>query len=229
MLAEVRAQLSRFVQLMGFEATHIDGHQHVHVLPPVAAAIAVSGSSLQTARIPLEAALCDDFGFDWMMSAPNLSFLRSVCAQAVGPHVRVLPPPKEHAFVGLSLMGFNLSVGECRKRRSRSRASGPGGGGVCEAIRSALSHTPPADRLGHRGSPRCRSVSTQFRCVVHGFVYSKPESRRVISSGMDGSSGLSIDIWRRFQSQRRASARTASVSTSTGLRDSAPIGTPAFR
>ncbi|XP_068957011.1 carbohydrate deacetylase isoform X1 [Petaurus breviceps papuanus] len=30
---ELRAQLSRFLELLGQEPTHVDGHQHVHVLP----------------------------------------------------------------------------------------------------------------------------------------------------------------------------------------------------
>uniref|UniRef100_A0A5F8HJJ1 Carbohydrate deacetylase n=1 Tax=Monodelphis domestica TaxID=13616 RepID=A0A5F8HJJ1_MONDO len=32
---ELRAQLSRFRDLVGREPTHVDGHQHVHVLPGV--------------------------------------------------------------------------------------------------------------------------------------------------------------------------------------------------
>lgn len=30
---ELEAQLSRFRELMGRSPTHVDGHQHVHVLP----------------------------------------------------------------------------------------------------------------------------------------------------------------------------------------------------
>lgn len=30
---ELEAQLSRFRELLGRDPTHVDGHQHVHVLP----------------------------------------------------------------------------------------------------------------------------------------------------------------------------------------------------
>lgn len=30
---ELEAQLSRFQELLGGNPTHVDGHQHVHVLP----------------------------------------------------------------------------------------------------------------------------------------------------------------------------------------------------
>ncbi|KAF7483563.1 Hypothetical predicted protein [Marmota monax] len=53
---ELEAQLSRFRELLGRDPTHVDGHQHVHVLPGVCQVFAESlqAYGVRFTRLPLE-------------------------------------------------------------------------------------------------------------------------------------------------------------------------------
>jgi predicted glycoside hydrolase/deacetylase ChbG (UPF0249 family) len=54
---EAEAQLAAFAKLVGQAATHVDGHQHVHAVPEIAAAIApvLAARGVRTIRIPSQA------------------------------------------------------------------------------------------------------------------------------------------------------------------------------
>ncbi|XP_057602089.1 carbohydrate deacetylase [Hippopotamus amphibius kiboko] len=107
---EMEAQLSRFRELLGREPTHVDGHQHVHVLPGVcrvfAEALQVCG--VRFTRLPLERGVA---GCTWL-EAPARAFACSVeqdAHAAIGPFAH-------HGlrwtdvFVGLSTCGRHMSV-----------------------------------------------------------------------------------------------------------------------
>jgi predicted glycoside hydrolase/deacetylase ChbG (UPF0249 family) len=53
---ELRLQIQRFIQLFSFRPSHIDGHNHVHVIPQVAELIApiMREIGIYKTRLPLE-------------------------------------------------------------------------------------------------------------------------------------------------------------------------------
>lgn len=59
--AELARQLSRFVEIMGRQPDHIDGHQHVHLLPGVREAVIETasriGASVRSTREPIGVAM----------------------------------------------------------------------------------------------------------------------------------------------------------------------------
>ncbi|XP_020852296.1 carbohydrate deacetylase isoform X1 [Phascolarctos cinereus] len=107
---ELRAQLSRFQDLLGQEPTHVDGHQHVHVLPGVRQVFAgvLREHGVRYTRVPVEAGLrrCD-----WL--EPQLrTFALAVeeDAQAAKEEFKELGLRWPDAFIGLSTMGKDMSV-----------------------------------------------------------------------------------------------------------------------
>ena len=77
---EIHAQLQWFVDAVGLLPTHIDGHQHVHIMPQVCEIIAVvmKNAGIKWTRIPAE------MNFDscvWI-EEPRRSFFQSVVSQA---------------------------------------------------------------------------------------------------------------------------------------------------
>ncbi|XP_036210135.1 carbohydrate deacetylase isoform X3 [Myotis myotis] len=100
---ELEAQLSRFQELLGRKPTHVDGHQHVHVLPaprPPAGVCQVFAEALQAhgvrfTRLPLERGLGD---CTWL-EAPARAFACAVerdARAAVGPFSRSGLSPAHH-------------------------------------------------------------------------------------------------------------------------------------
>lgn len=83
---ELEAQLSRFRELLGRNPTHVDGHQHVHVLPGVCQVFAevLQAHGVHFTRLPLEHGVG---GCTWL-EAPARAFACSVerdARAAVGP------------------------------------------------------------------------------------------------------------------------------------------------
>lgn len=86
---ELEAQLSRFQELLGRNPTHVDGHQHVHVLPGVCQvfAEALQAHGVRFTRLPLERGIG---GCTWL-EAPARAFACAVAhdaSAAVGPFSR---------------------------------------------------------------------------------------------------------------------------------------------
>lgn len=109
---ETAAQLRMFSALVGRSPTHLDGHQHCHVIPgicePVAKAMRDAG--VTKTRLPLESAVRH-----WVMPAERRSFYVCVCAEARD----ALPVFEAHGvfapsrFLGLSLMGADGCIERC--------------------------------------------------------------------------------------------------------------------
>ncbi|XP_055976729.1 carbohydrate deacetylase isoform X2 [Sorex fumeus] len=83
---ELEAQLNRFRLLLGTEPTHVDGHQHVHVLPGICQvfAEALQAHGVQFTRMPLERGV----GSCPWLEAPARAFACAVerdAEAAVGP------------------------------------------------------------------------------------------------------------------------------------------------
>lgn len=101
LLLEVRAQLAAYRALRGAAPTHVDGHQHVHVIPRVASLIAplLSASGVRTTRIP------------WQ-EHPGRGFHREVSddAAAARPLYERAGIRSNRAFIGLDLMGWHASL-----------------------------------------------------------------------------------------------------------------------
>ncbi|XP_030692160.1 carbohydrate deacetylase isoform X1 [Globicephala melas] len=107
---ELEAQLSRFRELLGRDPTHVDGHQHVHVLPGVCQvfAEALQACGVRFTRLPMERGVG---GCAWL-EAPARAFACAVeqdARAAMGPFAR-------HGlrwtdvFVGLSTCGRHMSA-----------------------------------------------------------------------------------------------------------------------
>ncbi|XP_032755735.1 carbohydrate deacetylase isoform X2 [Rattus rattus] len=86
---ELEAQLSRFRELLGKSPTHVDGHQHVHVLPGVCQvfAEALQAYGVRFTRLPAER----DVGSCAWLEAPARAFACTVerdARAAIGPFSR---------------------------------------------------------------------------------------------------------------------------------------------
>ena len=106
---EVQAQIAAFKQLTGAPPAYLDGHQHVHVLPGIAAVVAriAASEGVTFVRIPDER----PEHFEGHVGAARTAFYRTVTSQASDArHVMSdegLVAP--HSFIGLGLMGADLT------------------------------------------------------------------------------------------------------------------------
>ncbi|XP_036210133.1 carbohydrate deacetylase isoform X1 [Myotis myotis] len=144
---ELEAQLSRFQELLGRKPTHVDGHQHVHVLPaprPPAGVCQVFAEALQAhgvrfTRLPLERGLGD---CTWL-EAPARAFACAVerdARAAVGPFSRSGLRWTD-AFVGLSTCGRHMSAHRVSGALARALEGTPTG------------HALTAELMAHPGYP----------------------------------------------------------------------------
>lgn len=103
---ETRAQLRAFRALTGVDATHVDGHQHVHTVPALAAWLApvFREASVRTTRIPEQRAVHVD-------DPKSAAFYRSVAHDAATSRALYAAEgiSSTEAFIGLDLMGFASS------------------------------------------------------------------------------------------------------------------------
>ncbi|XP_008840450.1 carbohydrate deacetylase [Nannospalax galili] len=138
---ELEAQLSRFQELLGRPPTHVDGHQHVHVLPGVCQvfAEALQAYRVRFTRLPLERGVG---GCAWL-EAPARAFACTVerdAQAAVGPFSR-------HGlrwtdvFVGLSTCGRHMSASRVLGSLARALEDIPAG------------HALTAELMAHPGYP----------------------------------------------------------------------------
>ncbi|KAM8918682.1 carbohydrate deacetylase [Lycaon pictus] len=107
---ELEAQLIRFRELLDGDPTHVDGHQHVHVLPGVCQvfAEALQANGVRFTRLPVERGVG---GCAWL-EAPERAFACAVerdARAAVGPFSRYGLRWTD-AFVGLSTCGRHMSA-----------------------------------------------------------------------------------------------------------------------
>nr|XP_004670909.2 carbohydrate deacetylase isoform X1 [Jaculus jaculus] len=107
---ELEAQLSRFRDLLGTAPAHVDGHQHVHVLPGVCQVFAqlLQASGVHFTRLPLERGV----GSCAWLEAPARAFAITVERDARA----AVDPFSRHglrwtdAFIGLSTCGRHMSA-----------------------------------------------------------------------------------------------------------------------
>ncbi|XP_003419352.2 carbohydrate deacetylase [Loxodonta africana] len=138
---ELEAQLSRFRELLGRDPTHVDGHQHVHVLPGVCQvfAEALQAYGVRFTRLPLERGVGD---CAWL-EAPARAF-----ACAVGRDARAAVDQfSRHglrwtdAFVGLSTCGRHMSAHRVSGALARALENVPAG------------HALTVELMAHPGYP----------------------------------------------------------------------------
>ncbi|XP_029778671.1 carbohydrate deacetylase [Suricata suricatta] len=138
---ELEAQLIRFRQLLGGDPTHVDGHQHVHVLPGVCQVFAevLQANEVRFTRLPVERGVG---GCAWL-EAPARAFACSVerdARAAVGPFSRYGLRWTD-AFVGLSTCGRHMSVHRVSRALARALEGTPTG------------HALTAELMAHPGYP----------------------------------------------------------------------------
>ncbi|KAM6155628.1 carbohydrate deacetylase [Rhynchocyon petersi] len=138
---ELEAQLSRFRELLGRDPTHVDGHQHVHVLPGVCQVFAESlqAYGVRFTRLPLEHGV----GSCAWLEAPARAF---ACAVGRDAQAAMVPFSRHglrwtDAFVGLSTCGRHMSP---------QRVSGA----LAQALESIpADHSLTAELMAHPGYP----------------------------------------------------------------------------
>ncbi|XP_015975660.2 carbohydrate deacetylase isoform X1 [Rousettus aegyptiacus] len=138
---ELEAQLSRFQELLGGNPTHVDGHQHVHVLPGVCQvfAEALQAHGVRFTRLPLERGI----GSCTWLEAPARAF---ACAVAHDARAAAGPFSRRglrwtDAFVGLSTCGRHMSVHRVSGALARALEGTPTG------------HSLTAELMAHPGYP----------------------------------------------------------------------------
>ncbi|XP_029961638.1 carbohydrate deacetylase [Salarias fasciatus] len=127
--AELRAQVRLFVDLMGHLPEHMDGHQHVHVLPEVRDVFAQVLSELRIpyTRVPVEPGL---HSCTWLPA-----HLHRFYDQVEKDAVNSIPVFRRHGirwpdvYLGLTTMGLNMSVSSLQRALGHALEAGPAGPG----------------------------------------------------------------------------------------------------
>ncbi|XP_020794048.2 carbohydrate deacetylase [Boleophthalmus pectinirostris] len=117
---ELRAQVKRFIELTGHRPQHMDGHQHVHVLPGVRLVFAqvLSDLSIPFTRVPVEPGL---HSCPWLQ-APLRTFYSQVEQDALDsiPVFRKYSLRWPDVYLGLTTMGQNMSVSSLQRALSHA-------------------------------------------------------------------------------------------------------------
>ncbi|XP_074641541.1 carbohydrate deacetylase-like [Tubulanus polymorphus] len=114
---EMVAQIELFIKLTGVCPVHVDGHQHVHILPGVnqVFAEAVTSYGVNYTRLPYEIGLHD---CDWFVSPSCLAF-NEACIENAAASRKIFNQFKlRHAeyFTGLMTLGSCMTVGRLQKK-----------------------------------------------------------------------------------------------------------------
>lgn len=120
---ELRAQVRRFSELTGHLPQHMDGHQHVHVLPGVRQVFAqvLSDFGIPFTRVPVEPGL---HSCPWV-PAPLRTFYSQVERDALDsiPVFRKYGLRWPDVYLGLSTMGQNMSLSSLQRALSHALSS----------------------------------------------------------------------------------------------------------
>jgi predicted glycoside hydrolase/deacetylase ChbG (UPF0249 family) len=117
---ETRAQIALFEALAGVPPSHVDGHQHAHTVPALAAVLApvFAACGVRTTRIPEQREV-------HVEDAEKARFYRQVAAD--GARSRALYAAhgvrSTEAFVGLDLMGLASSAEALQRAVEEARAA----------------------------------------------------------------------------------------------------------
>ncbi|XP_070402377.1 carbohydrate deacetylase isoform X3 [Nothobranchius furzeri] len=149
---ELRAQVRRFMVLTGHLPYHMDGHQHVHVLPDIREVFAQVLSDLRIpyTRVPVEPGL---HSCTWL-PAHLQTFYKQVEKDALNSipifkHYRIRWPD---VYLGLTTMGQNMSSASLQRALKQALAAGPS-----DSTSKSLSGLHPAvvtaELMVHPGYP----------------------------------------------------------------------------
>lgn len=167
--AELRAQVRTFMELTGHLPHHMDGHQHVHVLPGVREVFArvLSDLSISFTRVPVEVGL---HSCTWL--PPHLHRFYS---QVERDALDAIPVFKQHgirwphSYLGLTTMGKHMSVSSLQRalRLALSAARSASSSGVDSdssppVVTAELMVHPGYPSLPHQGG--CGDGPDDFSC-----------------------------------------------------------------
>lgn len=117
---ELRAQVKLFTELTGHLPHHMDGHQHVHVLPEVRLVFAqvLSDFRIPFTRVPVEPGL---HSCPWL-PAPTRTFFSQVekDARESIPIFRKYQLRWPDVYMGLTTMGQNMSISNLQRALSHA-------------------------------------------------------------------------------------------------------------
>ncbi|XP_068995427.1 carbohydrate deacetylase [Embiotoca jacksoni] len=122
---ELRAQVRRFTELTGHLPQHMDGHQHVHVLPEVREVFAqvLSDLRIRYTRVPVEHGL---LSCSWLPE-----HLQTFYTQVEKDAVDAIPVFRRHGirlpdvYLGLTTVGQNMSVPSLQRALRLALSPGP--------------------------------------------------------------------------------------------------------
>ncbi|XP_067084121.1 carbohydrate deacetylase [Osmerus mordax] len=174
---ELRAQVRLFEELIGHLPCHMDGHQHVHVLPEVREVFAqvLSDFGILYTRVPVEAGL---HACSWL-SPPLQDFYTQVekDAQEAAPVFRRHGIRWPDVYLGLTTMGQNMSLPNLKRALGYAMEGhlsppvGHGGVASSSSLFSAAQRAPlTAELMVHPGYPSrpqeggCGQGPDEFSC-----------------------------------------------------------------
>uniref|UniRef100_UPI0037E7A280 carbohydrate deacetylase n=1 Tax=Semicossyphus pulcher TaxID=241346 RepID=UPI0037E7A280 len=170
--AELRAQVRLFMELTGHLPHHMDGHQHVHVLPGVREVFAqvLSDLSITFTRVPVEAGL---HSCTWL--CPHLHrFYTQVEKDALDsiPVFTRYGIRWPDTYLGLTTMGHNMSVPRLQRALRQAQSAGrSGSGGAADSDQPVVT----AELMVHPGYP---SLPTEGGCGEGPDDFSKSADRQ---------------------------------------------------
>lgn len=149
---ELRAQVQTFVELTGHLPEHMDGHQHIHVLPEVREVFAqvLSELGIPYTRVPVEAGL---HSCTWLPA-----HLHRFYTQVEKDAMDSIPVFKRYGirwpdvYLGLTTMGHNMSASSLQRALAHGLEAGQASHAPVDA--SASSQPPvTAELMVHPGYP----------------------------------------------------------------------------
>ncbi|XP_008573026.1 PREDICTED: UPF0249 protein ydjC homolog [Galeopterus variegatus] len=201
---ELEAQLSRFWELLGRAPTHVDGHQHVHVLPGVCQVFAevLQAYGVQFTRLPLERGV----GSCAWLEAPARAFACAVerdSRAAVGSFLRHGLRWTD-AFVGLSTCGRHMSAHRVCGALARALEGIPAGHALTVELMAHPGYpsVPPAGGCGE--GPDAFSCSWERLHELH--ILTAPTLRARLAQD-----GVQLCAWDDLDSKRPGEGRGSPV------------------
>ncbi|KAL0979856.1 hypothetical protein UPYG_G00190720 [Umbra pygmaea] len=152
---ELRAQVRMFGELVGQMPSHMDGHQHVHVLPEVREVFAqvLSDYGISYTRVPVERGL---HACPWLSPA-----LRDFYTQVEKDALESIRVFKQHGirwpdvYLGLTTMGANMTLSKLRRAFSHALADPAAPPSGVNSTNTTEYPMLTAELMVHPGYPSC--------------------------------------------------------------------------
>ena len=147
---ETAAQLERFRSLVGYPPTHLDGHQHVHVFPGIAAVVArvAARCGVRCVRIPTEPRCW----YEHVQPAARRDYFDQVTSCLPPFLLLPIPPPPAFLVQTRSLVALLPSLGTAALARARVTRRGCPFKGDGDAARAPAAPAPGEVAAGRRRS-----------------------------------------------------------------------------